>query len=87
MPEDSAIAREIESWQGFSAVLRLNHREKFEKMMSEAKAYGAAFNNAQTKEPAEALIMTLIFQQQQVITKLLDVIAKLEKRKIENTKL
>lgn len=50
-------------------------------MMSEAKAYVKSAKTAPTKEPAEALFMTLIFLQQNVIAKLLDTLAKVEKNK------
>jgi len=67
--------------QGFAAVLYKEDQEMFTKMMSEAKAYVKSAKTAPTKEPAEALFMTLIFLQQNVIAKLLDTLAKVEKNK------
>jgi hypothetical protein len=78
MLEDNFLDREIENWRGFRHVLYNDDQEKFVKMMSEARAYAKEAKNAPTKEPAEALFMTLIFHQQKIITRLLDAIAKLE---------
>ena len=77
---DSAIDREIENWQKFSYALRKENREMFEKMMSEAKEYSAAFDNAPANETTEALLLTLILRQQEIIAILKDEITKLEKR-------
>jgi len=81
MFEDNFLDREIDSWRGFTDVLYAEDKEMFAKMMSEARAYTKAAMKAPTKEPAEALFMTLIFHQQKIITRLLDAIAKLEHEK------
>ncbi len=77
--EQITIDREIGNWQKFGYALRKENRELFEKMISEARAFDVAFEMASSKEPAEALLMTLILQQQKIITKMLDALAKLEK--------
>lgn len=79
---DDAIDKEIENWQKFSYALRKENREMFEKMMSEAKAYSDAFDNAPANETTEALLLTLILRQQEIIAILKEEIAKLEKREI-----
>jgi len=81
MTEDNALDREIENWRGFASVMYEQDREMFARMMSEAKTYAKAAKNAPTKEKAEALIMTLIFQQQRMINRLLATLEKLEKNK------
>lgn len=77
---DSAIEKEIENWQKFSHALRQENRETFEKMMSESKAYSNIFDNAPANETTEALLLTLILRQQEIIAILKEEIAKLEKR-------
>jgi hypothetical protein len=76
---DSAIDKEIANWQKFSYSLRKDNREMFEKMVSEAKAYSDAFDNAPANESTEALLLTLILRQQEIIAILKDEISKLEK--------
>lgn len=81
MLEDDFLDREIGSWRGFANVLYQEDQAKFAEMMSKAKAYAKAAKKAPTKEPAEALFMTLIFHQQKIITRLLDAVTKLEHEK------
>lgn len=83
MLEDNVLDHEIENWRGFASVLYTEDRDMFTKMMSEAKAYAKAAKNAPTKEQAEALFMSLIFQQQRMISSLLATLEKLEKKKNE----
>ena len=81
MLEDDFLDREIGNWRMFANVLYQEDQEMFAKMMSEAREYAKAAKKAPTKEPAEALIMTLIFQQQKIIARLLDAVTKLEHEK------
>lgn len=71
--EGTPLEREIAQWQGFGSIRYQDDRILFDRMMSEAKQYSAAFQ-ASGKEPAEALFLTSIFQQQKMINKLLAVI-------------
>lgn len=64
---ETNLDKEILNWQGYASVLMKDNRIAFTKMMSDTKKYHAAFDKAPTKEPAEALFMTLIFQQQKMI--------------------
>lgn len=76
---NDAIDREVEGWQKFQSIMYQEDRVLFDKMMSEAKQYLAAFP-ASKHDPAEMLFMTLIFQQQKIINKLLAVIEANQKK-------
>jgi len=67
---NEAIEQEIEGWQKFESIMYEEDRKAFDKMMSEAKQLLTAFPESK-QDPAEVLILTLIFQQQKVINKLL----------------
>ena len=77
MPFDIDIDTEIEAWRKFGDAFRKDNRELFEKMMDEVKQYGPAFDGANSKDSAEALIMGIIFHQQKMITELIN---KIESR-------
>lgn len=76
---NDAIDREVEGWQKFESIMYQEDRVLFDKMMSEAKQYLAAFP-ASKHDPAEMLFMTLIFQQQKIINKLLAVVEAKQKK-------
>jgi len=67
---NEAIEREIEGWQKFESIMYEEDRKAFDKMMLEARQFLDAFPKSK-QDPAEVLILTLIFQQQKVINKLL----------------
>ena len=70
---NEAIEREIEGWQKFEAVMYQEDRKAFDKMMLEARQFLDAFPGSK-QDPAEVLILTLIFQQQKLIDRLLKAI-------------
>ena len=76
---NDAIDREVEGWQKFESIMYQEDRVLFDKMMSEAKQYLATFP-ASKYDPAEMLFMTLIFQQQKIINKLLAVAEAKQKK-------
>ena len=76
---NDAIDREIEGWQKFESIMYQEDQVLFDKMMSEAKQYLAEFP-ASKHDPAEMLFMTLIFQQQKIINKLLAVFEAKQKK-------
>lgn len=79
--EETPLDREISEWKGFECVFYKGDRILFDKMMSETKQHLASFEAASGKHPTEALFMALIFQQQKMINKLLDVIETKQKKR------
>lgn len=79
MPFDKveiSIDQEIENWQSFGYAMRQEDRELFKKMMLEAMTDNEAFDMANSKDPTEALLMVLIFQQQKMIIRLIKTLEK-----------
>ena len=73
--ENNVLVKEIESWKSFEYSLREEDRILFSKMLNECQKeeeYSKAFNAKCEYHAAESLFMTLIFQQQKMISKLID---------------
>lgn len=66
-PEEDVLAKEIESWRGFSESLRAEDRELFRKMLNDCYRYAQAINAKGEPFPAESLLMALIFSQHKMI--------------------
>jgi hypothetical protein len=74
--DDDILATEIESWKGFEYALRQPNATLFNKMLTkclENEEYAAAFKTKGPRDSAESLFIALIFQQQKMISKLIDV--------------
>jgi hypothetical protein len=83
-PEDNILEKEIDSWKGFEYALRQPNATLFNKMLTEClenEEYAAAFKTKGPQDSAESLLIALIFQQQKMISKLIEQI-KTEQRKI-----
>jgi hypothetical protein len=83
-PDDNILANEIQSWKGFEYALRQPNATLFNKMLTEClenEEYAAAFKTKGSQDSAESLLITLIFQQQKMISKLIQQIES-EQRKI-----
>ena len=68
------LARQIESWEGFEYALRQPNATLFDKMLTEClenEEYAAAFKTKGPQDSPGSLFMTLIFQQQKMISKLI----------------
>jgi hypothetical protein len=77
-PEDNMLEKEIDSWKGFEYALRLN------RMLTEClenEEYAAAFKTKGPQNSAESLFMVLIFQQQKMLSKLIEKIQNSQKKK------
>jgi hypothetical protein len=75
VPDDNILAKEIESWKGFEYALRQPNATLFNKMLKEcleSEEYAAVFKTKGPRDSAESLFMALIFQQQKMITKLIE---------------
>ena len=84
--DDDILAREIGSWKGFDwYALRQPNATLFNKMLTEClKNEEARLRPFKSKGPqvsAESLFMILIFQQQKMISKLIEKIQNSRKKK------
>ena len=83
-PEYNMLEKEIDSWKGFEYALRQPNTILFNKMLTEClenEEYAAAFKTKGPQNSAEALFMVLIFQQQKMISKLIEKIQNSQKKK------
>ena len=75
--DDDILATEIESWKGFEYALRRPNSTLFNKMLTEClenEEYAAAFKTKGPQDYPGSLFMVLIFQQQKMISKLIQLI-------------
>jgi hypothetical protein len=82
--DDDILAREIGSWKRFGYALRQPNTTLFNKMITEClenEEYAAAFKSKGPQVSAESLFMVLIFQQQKMISKLIEKIQNSQKKK------
>ena len=67
-PDDDILIREIESWKGFADMLCSADRGLFLQMLNDCNRYSNAINAKGEPFPAEALLMTLVFIQNKMIS-------------------
>jgi len=70
-PRDDILAREIDAWRGFADGLRAEDRKIFHQMLSQCYRHIKAINAKGEAFPTEAVFMSLILSQQQLIEFLL----------------
>jgi hypothetical protein len=73
--QENILTKEIESWSKFEYALREEDSILFNKMLNECQQkeeYAKAFNAKGEYNSTESLFMALIFQQQKMISKLID---------------
>ena len=72
---DNIFTKEVVSWKGFEYALRQPNASLFNKMLSEylenKEEYVSAFKSRESQHSAESLFIALIFQQQKMISKLI----------------
>ena len=72
---DNILTKEVMSWKGFEYALRQPNASLFNKMLSEylenKEEYISAFKSRESQHSAESLFIALIFQQQKMISKLI----------------
>ena len=66
-PKDDLLAREIESWRAFADSLRVKDREIFNKMIRQCYKHIKSINLKGEPYTTEALLMSLILTQHQMI--------------------
>jgi hypothetical protein len=77
--QENLLTKEIESWSNFEYSLREEDRILFSKMLNECEKeeeYSKAFNAKGEYRSSESLFMALIFQQQKMISQLIEKISK-----------
>ena len=77
--ENNLLVKEIESWKGYEYALREEDRILFNKMLNELQQqeqYREAFKAKGEYNSAESLFMALIFEQQKMISNLIDKVSK-----------
>jgi hypothetical protein len=66
--KDNILTGEIESWKGFEDALRTQEdRVLFKRMLNDCYKYSTAINAKGELFPTEAVLMSLILQQQKMI--------------------
>ena len=83
LKDDDILAREIKSWKGFEYALRQPNTILFNRMLTEClenEEYAAVFKTKGPQNSAESLFMVLIFQQQKMISKLIEKIQNSQKK-------
>jgi hypothetical protein len=81
--DDDILTKEIESWKGFEYALRQPNATLFNKMLTEClenEEYAAEFKTKGPRDSAESLLVVLIFQQQKMISKLIQHIESEQKK-------
>ena len=72
---DNILTKEVVSWKVFEYALRQPNASLFNKMLSEylenKEEYASAFKSRESQRSAESLFIALIFQQQKMISKLI----------------
>jgi hypothetical protein len=73
--DENLVIKEVESWKGFEYALRNPNASLFNKMLKEClenEEYEEAFNSKGPQFSAESLFIALIFQQQKMISRLIE---------------
>jgi len=74
-----ALDIELQAWSGFARALRTGDREAFEQMTDACRNHASAASNATRPVILEAMVMSMLLEQQKKLTKLeeeLDAIKK-----------
>ena len=82
LKDDDIITNEIQSWKGFEYALRQPNATLFNKMLTEClenEEYAAAFKSKGPQDSVESLLIALKFQQQKMISKLIEKIQNSQK--------
>jgi hypothetical protein len=86
--DNNILSKEIESWNNFQYALREEDSIPFNKMLNECQKeedYSKAFNAKGEYNSAESLFMALIFQQQKMISKLIDKLSRYQVNQKNNS--
>jgi len=79
LPND-ILASEIESWKGFSEIMRSHDRKLFLQMLDECYQFSSAINSKGELFSTESMLMRIVFAQQKIINELVE-LSNLQKDK------
>jgi hypothetical protein len=65
-----ALDREVQRWSGFARALRKEDREAFEQLIDICRNYASAGSNATRPVLFEAMVMSILLDQQKTLNKL-----------------
>jgi hypothetical protein len=69
-PDKDILPREIESWRGYAQALRMEDRRLFERMLERCYRYAGAVNAKPEALSTEALLMSILLEQEKEIERL-----------------
>jgi hypothetical protein len=79
--QENVLTKEIESWISSEYSLREQDRILFNKIVNECQKESKALTAKDEYNSAESLFMALIFQQQKIISKLIDKLSNIKENK------
>lgn len=79
-PDKDIVAKLQDQWKGYADALRKEDRDAFLTMMDKCYAHAAAINAKGEPFPNEALLMSLVFSQYNMINWLVPKVAELSKK-------
>jgi hypothetical protein len=82
--DENQVTKEVESWKGFEYALRNPNDSLFNQMLKgclENEEYSEAFKSKGPQFSAESLFMALIFQQQKMISGLIEELSSNQNKK------
>jgi hypothetical protein len=82
--DENLVIKEVESWKGFEYALRNPNASLFNKMLKEClenEEYEEALKSKGPQFSAESLFMALIFQQQKMISRLIESLSSNQNKK------
>ena len=82
--DNDLVKKEIEAWKGFEYALRKPNSSLFKQMLDEClenEEYLEAFKSKGSQFSAESLFMALIFQQQKMISRLIESLSSNQNKK------
>jgi hypothetical protein len=75
-----ALEAEIKDWEGFRKALRGRELEAFDKMINACRTYASAGGMATRTILAEAMFMSILFNQQKELMEIKESLERLEKQ-------
>ncbi len=67
-----ALEAEIGSWRSYRKALKEGDRKVFDEIMGHTRAHASASSNAVRTSPLEAMILSILIEQQKAISRLRD---------------
>ncbi|MGD8505440.1 MAG: hypothetical protein PVF15_02100 [Candidatus Bathyarchaeota archaeon] len=65
-----ALDRELQRWSGFARALRKEDRAAFDRMMDACRNHASAGSNATRPVVFEPMVMSILLQQQKILSRL-----------------